>query len=185
MRSMAGTPTSKSSTSGVAMLYGKFATRTHRSSPSSAGQSHDIASAWTISTLKDPTTSARAGSKCRSTSMAVTLAPVAASATVSDPRPAPISTTRSPEPTRARRAMRSATFGSARKFCPSDLDDRRPCFSSRAVSSARPGGLTSETCPTHATLRRKAVTAFSEVTRAISARERTFSWRSASPTKET
>ena len=63
------------------MLYGKFATRTHRSSPSSAGQSHDIASAWTISTLKDPTTSARAGSKCRSTSMAVTLAPVAASAT--------------------------------------------------------------------------------------------------------
>ena len=54
----------------------------------------------------------------RSTSTAVTAAPVAASATVSEPSPAPISRTASPGPTLASRAMRSTVFGSATKCWP-------------------------------------------------------------------
>ena len=67
---------------------------------------------------RSATTSRRSGTMPRSTSMAVTSAPVSASASVSDPSPAPISTTWSPGPTRARSAMRRTVLGSATKFCP-------------------------------------------------------------------
>ena len=62
----------------------------------------------------------------RSTSTAVTDAPVSARARVSEPSPAPISTTRSPGPTSASRAMRRTVLGSATKFWPRARLGRRP-----------------------------------------------------------
>ena len=81
----------------------------------------------------------------RSTSTAVTSAPVSASASVSEPSPAPISTTWSSGPTRARSAIRRTVFGSATKFCPRSrrgasvvgVRGARGC----AVESASPTGL--------------------------------------------
>ena len=65
------------------------------------------ASPWTTRTFgRSATTSSSAGIMCRSSSSAVTDAPVSASATVSEPTPGPISSTWSPAP--PRRAARSA-----------------------------------------------------------------------------
>ena len=81
--------------------------------------------------------------------------------------------------------MRSATFGSARKFWPSALDGRRPCRSSKAVQLGPTRWPHSETGLAQATPSRKAATAFSEVTLAISSRDIPFSRRKASPTSDT
>ena len=83
------------------------------------------------------TTSRSAGSRWRSISTAVTSAPVSASARVSDPSPAPISTTASPGPTPARRAMRRTVFGSTTKFWPRARLGARPCRSSSSVTWRR------------------------------------------------
>ena len=103
IRSMVGTASSRSRTSGVAMLYGRFATidqgRAGSGGPSSAAQSSCMASASTTVAPSGSTTERRTGARCLSTSMAVTSAPTSSRASVSDPRPAPTSTTRSPGPT--------------------------------------------------------------------------------------
>src|SRR5215213_2693624 len=124
----------RSSTIVVPTLYGRFAQQTHGSSPSSAGQSHVVASAWTISTEgRSPTVSRRPRSRPRSNSIASTRsAPASASAVVSDPSPAPISSTWTPGPTSASRAIAAAKFGSSRKFWPSAFDGRTPVASASA-----------------------------------------------------
>ena len=126
MRPIAGTPSSRSATSGVATLYGRLATSTHGSEPSNDAQSRRRASPSTTVTPAGSTTLRSAGTSPESTSMAVTDAPVSARAKVSEPRPAPISTTRSPAPTPARRAMRRTVLGSTTKFWPRARLGARP-----------------------------------------------------------
>ena len=103
-RSIAGTSASVSSTSGTAMLYGRFAQSVHvPASPSAARpvEPHRVglqhAHRWQaggrfLERRHEPAVELHGDAP---------IAPAAASATVSDPRPAPISTTRSPEPTPA------------------------------------------------------------------------------------
>src|SRR5271165_2125696 len=81
-----------------------------------------------------------AGTMPRSTSTAVTVAPVVASATVREPSPAPISSTWSPGPTLAIRAMRSTVFGSTTKCWPRAFEGCRPYWRRRRATSPRPGG---------------------------------------------
>ncbi len=87
MRWICGTPSSRSATSGVATLYGRFATRIHRSVPRMLGQSAVSASASITRTPAGSTTLRSTGTSPRSTSIAVTSAPVSTSASVSEPRP--------------------------------------------------------------------------------------------------
>jgi len=76
--------------------------------------------------------------------MAWTSAPVSTRASVSEPRPAPISRTRSPAPTSARRAMRRTVLGSTTKFWPRARLGRSPCSSSRPTPS--PGAWLRRAC---------------------------------------
>ena len=68
----------------------------------------------------------------------ITGRPVSASARVSEPSPAPTSTTWSPGPTPASRAMRRTVLGSTTKFCPSARLGVSPCR--RAAPAASPAG---------------------------------------------
>src|SRR5437763_6038637 len=101
---------------------------THSSSPSpsSEDQSSRSASPWITSTPAGSTRVRSTGTRWRSSSIAVTEAPVSARASVSEPSPAPISTTRSPGPTWAKRAMRRTVLGSATKFWPRARLGRMP-----------------------------------------------------------
>jgi len=56
---------------------------------------------------------------------------------VNEPRPAPISSTWSPGPTFASRAMRRTVLGSTTKFWPSAREGVTPCSLSSATSSVR------------------------------------------------
>ena len=116
IRSICGTPFNSSITNGDAMLYGKLATTVHDRSPSTSSQSIRIASP-SITVAPDGSTTVRRTATMRlSISTAVTTAPASMSAIVRAPSPAPISSTRSPGATSARRAMRRTVFGSTTKF---------------------------------------------------------------------
>ena len=105
--------------------------------PAAPSQSSRMASPSTTVTPAGSTTARSTGTSPRSTSTAVTAAPVSARARVSEPSPAPISTTRSPGPTPASRAMRRTVLGSTTKFWPRARLGRRPCSSSSRRISAR------------------------------------------------
>ena len=79
--------------------------------------------------------------------MACTSAPVSTSARVNEPSPAPISSTRSPGPTSARRAMRRTVLGSTTKFCPRARDGTGRALKQRGELGAGVGHQ--ETLTTH------------------------------------
>src|ERR671910_1596269 len=144
-RAIAGTPSTRSTTSGTDTLYGRFDTIRHTSSPRSACQSACIASISSTRTEgQTATTSRSAGTRRRSNSMARTFAPASASATVSEPSPAPVSRTRSPAPTPASATIARARFGSAKKCCPSAFDGVIPWRAARARRAERPSALPDE-----------------------------------------
>ena len=81
-------------------------------------------------------TSRKAGFSDSSVSIAVTFAPAFASSSVSVPRPGPISITRSPGSTPARRTMSWVTDGSMRMCCPRDFLRRMPCLAASSSQAA-------------------------------------------------
>ena len=108
-----------STTSGVAMLYGRFETSLPGAG-SSAARSSASASPKTSSTFVRSARASRSGpSRLRSSSTAWTCATRSARKVVSTPRPGPISRTTSSGRSPARRSITPSTFRSTRKCWPS------------------------------------------------------------------
>ena len=137
IRPISGCWSRRSQINGTLMLYGRLATNTCGRPCSNEVQSTVIASPATTRTPSGTTSCSKMGNTNRSSSRATTDAPVSTRARVSDPRPGPTSTTRSPGPTSASRAIRRTVFGSTTKFCPSARDGAAPCASSSSVACRR------------------------------------------------
>src|SRR3954453_17249075 len=133
-RNLIGARSNTESTIAVPMLYGRFPQAIPARSTGTDDQTVFVASAASTSTAGcDPATARNAGMSARSNSTASTRsAPRSASAVVSAPRPAPMSSTASPGPTPASAAIAAARFGSIRKCWPSAFDGSTPCRASSA-----------------------------------------------------
>ena len=126
--------------SGVVTLYGRLAHTFHGRSPSVSAQtaqrSARSASANTRETLSYAPSVSPSTSRSRpSSSMAVTRPAVFASSAVRQPTPGPISSAPSAFVMPLSAAMRSGTHAAVRKFCPMDLEKRKPWRCKSAVMS--------------------------------------------------
>ena len=162
-----GSRSTRVSTTGTAMLYGRFATSAvgaagaATSAVGAAGAAVDAVratnragstrSASAVTTVRRATAAGarsatvpgRAAASTGSISTATTRAPVSSRASVSEPSPGPTSRTTSCGPTSASRAMRRTVLASCMKFWPSTFVGRTPNRSASRRTSAGPSRATS------------------------------------------
>ncbi len=142
VRSMLGKVASMCSRTGTATLYGRLAT-----SAVGAGPGSSVTSMASLNTrskesalpgIRAATVSGRCCASTGSISTAVTCSATSSSASVSDPRPGPTSTTASAPVTPPARTIRRTVLPSMTKFCPRCLVGFTPNAAASSRMSAAP-----------------------------------------------